>query len=128
MPYGGTHECYFGKISDYGDQTERSRWLEWRSHGCPKVTGTTNLDCFEANEILELDCILVASLIIGSPNQIWLNCIRNNAGTYQLCSVHIHEVGEVCEAKQFVYQHLEMKWTKLQSCMKTQILVSVEGF
>jgi hypothetical protein len=34
--------CYFGKIFDYGDQTERSGWLEWRSHGCPKVTGTTS--------------------------------------------------------------------------------------
>jgi hypothetical protein len=39
----GTHECYFGKIFDYGDQTERSGWLEWRSHGCPKVTGTTSI-------------------------------------------------------------------------------------
>jgi hypothetical protein len=44
MPLGGTHECYFEKISDYGDQTERSGWLEWRSHGCPKVTGTTSLN------------------------------------------------------------------------------------
>jgi hypothetical protein len=42
MLEGGTHECYFGKISDYGDQTERSGWLEWHSHGCSKVTGTTS--------------------------------------------------------------------------------------
>jgi hypothetical protein len=24
-------------------QTKRSGWLEWRSHGCPKVTGTTSI-------------------------------------------------------------------------------------
>jgi hypothetical protein len=29
----------------------------------------TNLDSFEANWILELDYILVPSLILGSPNQ-----------------------------------------------------------
>jgi len=29
----------------------------------------TNLDWFEANWILELDCTLVPSLILGSPNQ-----------------------------------------------------------
>jgi hypothetical protein len=37
-------------------------------------------------------------MILGSPNQISLNCIRNNAGTSQLCTVHIQEVGEVNEA------------------------------
>jgi hypothetical protein len=42
MPQGKTHECYFGKISHYDDQIECSRWLEWRSHGCPKVTSTTS--------------------------------------------------------------------------------------
>jgi len=26
--------------------TARSGWLEWRSHGCPKVTGTTSLTLF----------------------------------------------------------------------------------
>jgi hypothetical protein len=26
--------------------TARSRWLEWRNHGCPKVTGTTSLNIF----------------------------------------------------------------------------------
>ncbi len=69
----------------------------------------TNLDWFEANWILELDCILVPSLILGSPNQMWLNCIRNNAGTSQLCTVHIQEVGEVCEAiASGLPLHLEM--------------------
>jgi hypothetical protein len=29
----------------------------------------TNLDWFEANWILELDCTLVPNLILGSPNQ-----------------------------------------------------------
>jgi len=29
----------------------------------------TNLDWFEANWILELDCTLIPSLILGSPNQ-----------------------------------------------------------
>jgi len=28
------------------ETTMRSRWLEWRSHGCPKVTGTTSMTNF----------------------------------------------------------------------------------
>ncbi len=28
------------------ESTACSRWLEWRSHGCPKVTSTTSLICF----------------------------------------------------------------------------------
>ncbi len=51
MFLGGTHECYFRKISKYGDQTERSGCLEWRSHRCPKVTGNTSLTICYLNSI-----------------------------------------------------------------------------
>jgi hypothetical protein len=40
---GDRCQDHHGFRTDYGDQIERSGWLEWRSHRCPKVTGTTSM-------------------------------------------------------------------------------------
>jgi hypothetical protein len=36
------------------ETTTRSGWLEWHSHGCPKVMGTTSILKIPKNESLEI--------------------------------------------------------------------------
>jgi hypothetical protein len=56
------------------ETTTRSGWLEWRSHGCPKVTGTTSNNNITKRKHLSCVIILMAtSIVIHTSNIIFFN-------------------------------------------------------